>query len=106
MRALVGLVLAVFVIACGSGASGAPAAFDCSWTKPRNVTPPPLPVTLSDQNESVTRNGTPLLVHFNETLAVRLPMDGTTASAIRRGWEVTGTAAGKPLTFAVKVDER
>ena len=104
MRSSGALVLAVLVItACGASASGAPTApsavaiaspsgaFDCNWTKPRNVTPPPLPLTRPDQNESVTQNGTPLFVHFNETLAVRLPLDGTMLigranDGVKLGW--------------------
>ena len=64
---------------------------DCSFTKPGNVTPPPLPVTRSDQNGAFTRTGVPLFVHFNETLAVRLPMDGTllvgpSDDGVKLGW--------------------
>lgn len=80
MRPFSVLALALSIIACGSGASGAPSASagaaNCAWTKPGNVTPR-LPVTRADQNESVTRDGVALFAHFNETLAVRLPADGT-----------------------------
>src|SRR5438552_8899246 len=87
MRSLaLGLVFSV-IVACGSSASGTPTApsaspipargFDCSFTKPRNVSPPVLPVTRADNNGSFVRAGVPLFVHYNETLAVRLPQDGT-----------------------------
>jgi hypothetical protein len=82
------LVLVVLVMAaCASSASGTPTAasagpsatgaLDCSFTKPANATPPPLPATRADQNEAFTAAGRPLFVHFNESLAVRLPVDGT-----------------------------
>ncbi|MEP7003698.1 MAG: hypothetical protein ABI888_04085 [Chloroflexota bacterium] len=92
----------MLIVSCGSSASGTPAAplasasgpsgaFDCAFTKPRNATPPPLPPTRNDQNESVTRTGTPLFVHFNDTLAVRLPLDGTMLigpdrDGVKLGW--------------------
>ena len=94
---LIGLVIA----ACGSSASGTPAApsassiatgvFDCSFTKPRNATPPPLPATRADQNEAFTTTGVPLFVHFNDSLAVRLPMNGTLligpgGDGVKLGW--------------------
>lgn len=128
MRSFCALGLAVLVItACGAPASGAPTApsavavaapsgaFDCSWTKPRNVTPPPLPVARSDQNESVVQNGTPLFVHFNETLAVRLPLDGTMligrgGDGVKLGWirlkdgALTVTARRLDVPGAVQVD--
>ena len=101
MRSLA-VVLVLFVTAvCGPSASGTPtaasaspahsAATDCSFTKPANATPPPLPATRADQNETFTRTGVPLFVHFNDTLAVRLPMDGTllvgpSDDGVKLGW--------------------
>jgi len=89
MRSLWILALAVFVTACGTSASGGPTV-DCSWTRPASATPPPLPAR-GDQNESVTQNGTPLFVHFNVTLAVRLPADGAMligrdGDGVKLGW--------------------
>jgi len=101
MRSLaLGLVF-LFIVACGSSASGTPTApsaspilaggFDCSFTKPRNVSPPVLPVTRTDNNDAFVRTGVPLFVHYNETLAVRLPQDGTMligpgGDGVKLGW--------------------
>ena len=103
MRSLVGLVCAVLVIGCGSAASGGPAAptvvvtasasrgVECSWTKPRNAAPPPLPDTRDDGNALFVTRGTALFVHWNETLALRLPADGTLlvgpgGDGVKLGW--------------------
>jgi hypothetical protein len=103
MRSLAVVVAILISAACGPSASGTPtapsasptavavAAADCSFTKPGNVTPPPLPVTRSDQNETFTRTGVPMFVHFNDSLAVRLPMDGTllvgpSDDGVKLGW--------------------
>jgi hypothetical protein len=101
MRSLAVVLLIVVTAACGRAASGTPTAAsasptaalaqDCSFTKPRNATPPPLPAARTDQNETFTRTGVPLFVHFNDTLAVRLPMDGTflvgpSDDGVKLGW--------------------
>ena len=101
MRSLAVVLIILITAACGPSASGTPTApsarpvasqaADCSFTKPRNVTPPPLPVTRGDQNESFTTTGVPLFVHFNDTLAIRLPMDGTllvgpSDDGVKLGW--------------------
>jgi hypothetical protein len=101
MRSLTVVLVILITAACGPSASGTPTAAsasptaslaaDCSFTKPRNATPPPLPVTRSDQNEAFTTTGVPLFVHFNDTLAIRLPMDGTlfvgpSDDGVKLGW--------------------
>lgn len=93
MRPLTLLFLVLFIGACGASASGTPSAAsatasasavpavttigDCPVTKPGNATPPPLPAGRTDDNAQFARTGIPLFVHFNDSLAVRLPMDGT-----------------------------
>ena len=94
-------LVVLLIAACGSSASGAPAAptassiatgaADCAFTKPQNATPPPLPATRADQNEAFTATGVPLFVHFNDSLAVRLPMNGTLligpgGDGVKLGW--------------------
>jgi hypothetical protein len=101
MRSLAFALVILVASACGSSAGGTPTApsvspiaaggFDCSFTKPRNATPPPLPVTRDDGNDSFVRTGVPLFVHFNDTLAVRLPQDGTLlvgpgGDGVKLGW--------------------
>ena len=101
MRSAALVLIVLVTVACGSSASGTPAAasassiptgvFDCPFTKPRNATPPPLPATRADQNEAFTATGIPLFVHFNESLAVRLPMNGTLlvgpdGEGVKLGW--------------------
>ena len=101
MRSLAAVLVILVTAVCVPSASGTPTAAsagpaasvatDCSFTKPANVTPPPLPVTRSDQNETFTRTGVSLFVHFNDTLAVRLPMDGTllvgpSDDGVKLGW--------------------
>src|SRR5437868_5804183 len=101
MRPLAVALVIVVMAACSPSASGTPTALsaspaatggtDCSFTKPRNATPPPLPVTRTDGNALYARTGVPLFVHFNETLAVRLPQDGTFLvgpgdNGVKLGW--------------------
>jgi len=50
-----------------------------------------LPAGRPDQNEAFTTAGVPLFVHFNESLAVRLPTDGTLRAGpgddgVKLGW--------------------
>ena len=91
MRSLSIVLVVLLMAACGASASGTPTAASsspttasaasavsgCPLTKPGNATPPPLSARRPDQNEQFTGAGIPLFVHFNETLAVRLPTDGT-----------------------------
>ena len=101
MRSLAVVLVILVTAACGPSASGTPTAAsvtpaalvtaDCSFTKPGSATPPSLPATRGDQNEEFTRTGVPLFVHFNDTLAVRLPMDGTllvgsSDDGVKLGW--------------------
>lgn len=125
MRAFAFVMVVVVMAACGSAAIGTPTptaataspptSGDCSWTKPRNATPPPLPVTRTDQNEAFTRSGVPLFMHFNDSLAVRLPTDGTFVigpgeDGVKLGWirlkdgPLTASAQRLDVPETVRVD--
>ena len=91
MRPLGFVLLLLITSACAPSASSTPTPFDCAFTKPRNVTPPPLPASRDDGNDFFARSGVALFVHFNETLAVRLPDDGTLlvgpgGDGVKLGW--------------------
>lgn len=120
---LLGPLFAVLIIAgCGSPAVLVPAAsgntvgaFDCNVTKPRAVAPPTLPATRADQNEAFVATGTPLFVHSNDALAVRLPLDGRFQisggdDGVKLGWirlkdgALTATAKRLDVPGPVRVD--
>ena len=86
MRSLAVVLTILVTAACGPSASGTPTApsasaaaapaQDCSFTKPGTATPPALSVVRADHNDEFTTAGVPLFVHFNDSLAIRLPADG------------------------------
>ena len=97
------LLFVVLLTACGATARGAPSAtasatgaFDCAGTKPPNPAPPSLAVGRPDQNEAFTTG--PLFVHRNDSLAVRLPVDGRMfidagRDGVKLGWVRLKTGA-------------